>query len=563
MVRVIDPYQLLLAELLAAVDMSALRLSVSSELSRIVCKRCPIPEAGTPGRWRAQTMSTFLEQAHHTVEEILYSRAATYSKVAWLWYSRRLPAQLFRGSRKSTAGYVHALFDAVTGTGGLPAGRLYVHNGAVVFPLDAAIAETIANMACGVLFLYDIQVSYRIAGKGIAFQSPALTGRHGVLPVPDESDDAWLAVRTYDSRHEVENDRSLFFATTGTVIASSPNRRDSIACIGPCQGVWLDFPIVPGEERVDAVWKEMYANYSFQLSSFSGLADVDRALGGTGTSWLTDETVIYLIFARLAMLAINMPYSVLNLVTRGYIVLSDAVFDAFYSESADDITEFVGTLTSRVAVPRIDEFRRRMSEATGGCWPPLPHPVIRTALEHVYIDFYGAALGLRYALEYPAVQGDVANVRGSHFETQVQRVIDSGDWRPRQALALLRGRTLRRGGRAVTDIDAIGERGSELLLISCKSIPYSREYDRGAYTVVRNAASLIEKAVASWSRTAHDLFVNPVGDNYDLSAYSSLVHLVVTPFPVFSRSTSVLEELKPGLRRASSVSELQVWLMKH
>lgn len=71
----------------------------------------------------------------------------------------------------------------------------------------------------------------------------------------------------------------------------------------------------------------------------------------------------------------------------------------------------------------------------------------------------------------------------------MQKAIDGSPWRPSDSIHAVRGKPLMRDGKIITDIDAIGVSDEILLLVSCKSIPYSPEYDSGKFESVLSAVS--------------------------------------------------------------------------
>jgi hypothetical protein len=128
-------------------------------------------------------------------------------------------------------------------------------------------------------------------------------------------------------------------------------------------------------------------------------------------------------------------------------------------------------------------------------------------------------------------------------------------------LASLRGRALKRDGKNITDIDAIGLYNDQLLLVSCKSLVYDADYDRGTYRVVANASHTVDTAVKNWMRIADDLRLHPRGDNFGLTKYvGSIVAVVCTPFVVYSSNSDTLDYALPGLRRCIAPVELRCWL---
>ena len=115
-------------------------------------------------------------------------------------------------------------------------------------------------------------------------------------------------------------------------------------------------------------------------------------------------------------------------------------------------------------------------------------------------------------------------------------------------------------GKAITDIDAIGERGDRLLLVSCKGIPFSDAWNRGECRAVLNVAAAADAAVADWRDRMAKLQAEPRGDNYDFSRHSELIGVVVFPLPPWSPTPDTCAEIAPGLRAASSADELGQWV---
>jgi len=184
---------------------------------------------------------------------------------------------------------------------------------------------------------------------------------------------------------------------------------------------------------------------------------------------------------------------------------------------------------------------------------------IRITKDYVCIDMWAASNGFLTWFQFPKVQGQVANDRAAKFEDVVQDLIDRTRW-AEPTTRTLRQRTLVIDGQPLTDIDAIGSRDGVLLVVSCKSIPYTREYDRGAHSEVRNAASTVDKAVAYWAGVVEKLDARRVGRNYDFSTFKQIVGVVCTPFEVYTGNAKSLSNTLEGLRWACSLDELANFL---
>ncbi|WP_447650422.1 hypothetical protein [Pseudomonas abietaniphila] len=124
----------------------------------------------------------------------------------------------------------------------------------------------------------------------------------------------------------------------------------------------------------------------------------------------------------------------------------------------------------------------------------------------------------------------------------------------------MRQRTLRVRGQSLTDIDAIGSYEDALLIVSCKSIPYTREYDQGTHKAIRNAAATVDQGVNFWSDIVNQLTASPTGDNFDFSSYKRIIGVLCTPFAVYTRDAKALSMTAGDLRWASSLDELVSFL---
>jgi hypothetical protein len=125
----------------------------------------------------------------------------------------------------------------------------------------------------------------------------------------------------------------------------------------------------------------------------------------------------------------------------------------------------------------------------------------------------------------------------------------------------VRQKQLRRlNGTIITDIDALAVKADTLIAISCKSIIYTSEYDKGDYNVIRNGETTVVSALNYWNDVVEELNQQPVGQNFNLSEFKVIKGVVCTPFVLFTSNSAALSETMPGLRSVCSVEELKTWL---
>jgi hypothetical protein len=210
-----------------------------------------------------------------------------------------------------------------------------------------------------------------------------------------------------------------------------------------------------------------------------------------------------------------------------------------------------------------DEILDRLIAGEVKVWPPTMGPAVREAADGGLVeDLWGATRRLEAALARPAEMagGEYANLWSSHFESVIQSAIDATAWKPAATTVAYRRRHLKIHGKRIGEIDAIGEQSQRLLLVSCKCIPFSTEWIKGEHNAVRNVASAVDEAVATWADLVARLRDTPHGDNYDFSAFSELIGVVVLPALPWTPTEGSVVDVAPGLRAAVNAYELDRWI---
>jgi hypothetical protein len=219
----------------------------------------------------------------------------------------------------------------------------------------------------------------------------------------------------------------------------------------------------------------------------------------------------------------------------------------------------------RLALPQLNapdnfsNFSNACHTNRGSTRPIIHGNPVRKTPNYVCIDMWAASLGLITTLQFPKIQGEVANTRAYLFEDAVQDLIDNTKW-GQSEIRSQRQKHLKLYGKQLTDIDAIGARGKDLLIVSCKSIPYSMEYDQGVYRTIRNAENTAIKAVFHWKEIVNKLNANRIGDNYDFSGFDRIIGVVCTPFVVYTSAADALSATTGSLRWVCSPDELEQFL---
>jgi hypothetical protein len=249
-------------------------------------------------------------------------------------------------------------------------------------------------------------------------------------------------------------------------------------------------------------------------------------------------------------------YSVL---TRGYLLFENWVLRQHVCDVLECIPPTLNVALKDADLTSADAILSQLAEVDDSAWPLRAGPIVRYEGSGVCLDLATASARLD-TIESPETSGAAAKPRSTHFEKAVQDLIQSSSWRASPDLARVRGPTLRINNQAITDIDAIGERGGCLLLVSCKSIVQRAEYQTGSHRVIRNAATNLEVAVNDWKLKLAAFKETPRGDNFDFSRFTRLVGVVCVPAVIWAPVGVSMELVLPGLCAAVSYGEFEDWL---
>ncbi len=495
---------------------------------------------------------------------------ATYAQAmgsyAWLFGLRRVPDNLTSARLTWAGAYNRRVAEALstfsTAPEDFPAPQSMQHR---VPDISKEAAEALVRMCGLAVCLSSVHSALRRAGKGESIQL-----RRDNLPwsVPDRDLDE--AIETYDRRVDVDSGlvsgtRTLrivpFFVRLDQPVA--PHRSiiyvsmlDAKREVPTWSGALAGSPKVrlkTGRFHVSAATVEISS--LFESAKYSATWSPSRL----SSVVLLLRVLFILAYTTERGLGFSLP-------TVGYTIIATQTLKDLLQAGIEAINRnelYIGPF----GVPESAEVAfNELSDAAPRLWPLAAGPVIRQAGEMSVVDVSSASMLLNDLLTVtnsePAV---LRNARGSDFELYTQSLIDLSPWRPPAPLGKLRGRTLKLGGIAVTDIDAIAIVEDVVILISCKSILHTSDSDSGEYRNVRNIRTLLENADQRWSSVVSRLRDDPIGDNYDFSGYR-LVGVVCTPHVEFVLPQQLRAVIGPdkcgnSIRAVSSLSEIMAFII--
>lgn len=503
--------------------------------------------------------SSFVAEAIEALNRTAAERArSSYGTYRWLWYLRRLPMTVWTGGLPSTAPYDRQLTEilATRGAAGRPPSQPVSDDG--LFPVDAAVARRIGWIVGFSQIVSQMHRVYRVIGKG---------GRAIIGPKapPSWRWDAALqrAASIYDERaHE-----TYFAARLGSAVLREVHPRDwspsTLLVLGrPTEEAIMEIPLGPDDSRLVPTvmrWVPSFIDTN-ELEALLRHGDlVDPSL------WNDDiPTLLLLLSFALYLYAVSPPNRP-NLHQTGYVIISRELFREFWDGVAGDmlneLRQRFGLFASQFPGTG-EQFLESVFKYHGTPWPLHAGPLaFHVSDSQIGLDIANAGQRFLTSMQFPRIDGRVANVRALSFEESTQRSIDRMPWTASaEARALVEKRRLRLHGRDIGDIDAAAIGPTTAILISCKSLLYTPQYDAGDFSAVAGAAAKIDQALKEWDAFIEVLRSNPVGDNYDVRSLGELVGVVITPATHFIMPPMLDRMAVRSLRAYSSLSELITWL---
>jgi hypothetical protein len=254
----------------------------------------------------------------------------------------------------------------------------------------------------------------------------------------------------------------------------------------------------------------------------------------------------------------------------GYIAVRRSELVSLYDQSRPAYERVLSTMLSGVAPPIPATGEACLGALGALAASPLtltPGPgVLLSDDGWVALDFAALTQRFEQVLEFPALSGAGANVRGFAFEASFQSWIDGTSWSPPDSLRAYIGKHLKAGGKYLGEVDAIAHKQGVTLLVSCKSITVGAPYVLGDHAARREAAEKVTKALARWTEFLSSLVAEPtpVNGNFDLSDAGQLIGVVTTPNVV---TIPIDQAVRPsglsGLPQYASAEELLRWFQLH
>jgi hypothetical protein len=505
------------------------------DLEELIRSSVPLPPAESDGLWDPIRFTDFLNEARAVVENILVQAASRWSPLRWLYYLRHLPDFVWQGELATTGPYDRSLAELLTSTS---TAEPTFHPG-IGFDLDREIADHITSFCCGVRFLSTIHSNLRWCGKGARFD----TGQ-SVIGKPVPSPEIQQGVALYDSR--VAAVGGPFLSGTGSLA-------------GAQDGANADLRI---NVMVETLFPDGGTDFAILPVFLNDLARLNARARLKNIQWWPEELGPLLMLLRFVSSLLDSDSETrIRAKMWGGVLMPEEEFlrpsDALFADGVSFVQQvFPGIVLPDTAAQLLS----RLEDLKPSFWPMCFGSPLRREGKLIFIDVRAATVLMNQLSEFEAAGGTKGGLRGAHFEEKVQALIDLSPWAPGDALARQVGMDLYRGPRLITDLDALGAKDDVLLLVSCKSLAKTTQYDMGDFHKVRAAKTTVEKAVTALRNLEADIKQDPTAFNFDFTRYRKIIAVVCVPGIIYVPGGPATELIEPGLRAAVSADELSKWM---
>lgn len=528
-------------------------LEDAKKQSAIWCKHIASPSVSGSGLIDPIDAQPYLKLCLESVETGLVEMAQRFSPVQWVWYLRRFP-------------YIHAIDDF--GFEGYSRALAVILSARsqrtdyrdqfdtqLSFPLTQSIANYVLAFVAWAYDLGDLHIKYGVAAREISFRI-----RTRRLPDAVVTASKRKAGQMFDARQKID-----ISSITGTIpIQSDLPEKSRLYTVDRTY-----FPVampLPYFEFRDLETPPIVPTYYLPSQvPLNHISNLYKLTANGNQQWLSREVFSLLLLAGLLLpISASAPEHSVNIAMYGYSVHERSDFIMDYWSVFDKVVLMLKDLFPGADLPPTPTHLLNDLERLQTSTHPLLPGVIRGNEHWVVIDHTNVKDRLGQMLRFPSLGGEIGVKRGIHFEDAIQSYIDASRWKPSDALRAMRQVHLERRGKdkniQITDIDAIGESGDTLLIVSCKAVIFSVGQDIGEYHALRNARLRLDEAVLKWQAVKAELQDSPIGHNYDFSRYARIVAIVCTPNAVYTESDLSLAYEVGKLRKSATAPEFIDWV---
>jgi hypothetical protein len=513
-------------------------------------------------RISAFEINKYAQNSISKIESRIVELVNNYPKYYWKFYLTAFPKEHFRGRLDTSFLFSIKMVESSISFSekDIDEDHLYKNGNTVCLEINESVLKDYCKLVGYSMLLRDMYTLIRISSKGCEFT----ICKDELMPSPFHAISTFESIELFDKRNVIESkvESGLNMPTKSgfslkqkhlknidhLVIVANENERPSydyvskkVTKLKDKKYTILNFNIVP-------------INLETIYSEFN--------LGEEKLPWKIELLEIVCILQFITNIIIRGGVFLPDIVEKGYLLFAkgfvNQALPGFIESVKKQQLEKLGATFSLNTEEILQKYKKPLRENIY----PANSSLVFDAGKMIGFDLSSSFEMLFHQLEYTKKQGNIANLRGTFFETQTQDFIDKSKLLPPTNVRGLVSKTLKLNKKAVTDFDSILVHGKYLVAISCKSMLVNEEYDKGEYKAVRNTTTAIEKYVEDWRSKMRIINENLIGDNYDFTNFEKVIGLVLTPNVLYLNVSHRKELQLPGLFESMSSSEFIAWINK-
>ncbi|WP_199459774.1 hypothetical protein [Vibrio owensii] len=490
-----------------------------------------------------------------------------YPKYYWKFITTALPKDIYSGELPTTWAFAVKMMESAISFSSQEVDVSELYKGiefqstkSVLINIDDSFILDYCYLIALSRTICDMYVTIRFASKGCNFKFIS----KNVTPEIIGDIDIESSVHLYDQRNVIEArvSSSRYLPTK----SGFSLKQKHIGKIGQYLIVANDNPnpkmdFVP--KYANKLKKTRLTEINYNIMPFNlHTISKDFKVKNTDFPWKIELLEIICILDFVSKIIANGWVFLPDIAMKGYILISKSFVSEHFPPFVESCKSYQKDIFNRTfelsSNDLIEKYKQPISEQIY----PSNASLLFDAGKMLGFDLSNSLDLLLKHLQYTKSQGEIANLRGDFFESQTQEIIDLTRYKPKNEVRALVGKQLKSNGKFITDIDSIFIVEDVLIAISCKSMPITEEYDRGDYVSIRNTTSNLSKYILEWKDKIEYINKNKVGDNYDLSSFTNVYGVVVTPNVLYLDHEKLHQLPIDGLFNYMSVLEMESWLNK-
>ncbi|MFQ2037493.1 hypothetical protein ACK34X_11000 [Aeromonas veronii] len=513
------------------------------------------------GTISAQDINSYIWSVIPAIESQIIEHVSKYPKYHWKFIISALPKDVYHGMINTTWLFTIQMVESCISFSKklIDENELYKGGSVVIIEINKEFVEDYGKLIGLAKLLRDMYVIIRTSSKGSDF----ILDRENNDIKPLDYEDTLKSIALFDARNSIEsripNDLSVP-TRSGFSLNQHEFNSFSNKIIVAIDNPEPSFEYIPRTLKGGGKNRYTQINYTFSVINLETIFN-DYEIKNGFFPWEIEFLEIICITSFITYMMINGWVFLPDIAMKGYVLMPKEFitinFQNYVKIFKDRLLEKFGiNFEFNNGQEILNKYKTPLEKNIY----PSNSSLVFDAGRMIGFDISTSMNLIFKSLEHTKKQGEIANLRGKFFEEQTQASINKTSASPHDVVKKIIGKKLIHNKKTITDLDSAMIIKNTLVIISCKSMILSDDYDKGEFKSIRNMTTAIEKYVVDWREKVTFFNDNRVGSNYDFSEFNDITGIVITPNVLYLNIKYRKEILNNGLFEQMSLLELERWL---